>query len=75
MITINEEFAKIILPLILDEYSRLEQNILKERCRDALVLFGDVLINGHNRYWICTEHNVPYETRQMEFENRNEVLL
>ena len=75
MITINEDFAKLIPPLTEDEYSRLEQTILEEGCRDALILWGDILIDGHNRYRICTEHNIPYETRQLEFENREEVLL
>ena len=72
---IDEEFSKLIPPLTSDEYAGLEASILKEGCRDALILWRDVLIDGHNRYRICTEHNVPYETRQMEFENRNEVLL
>ena len=75
MITINEDFAKLIPPLTEDEYSRLEQSILEEGCRDALILWGDILIDGHNRYRICTKHNIPYEMRQMEFENRDNVLL
>ena len=75
MITINEDFAKLIPPLTEDEYAGLEASLLSEGCRDALILWGNVLIDGHNRYRICTEHNIPYETRQMEFENREEVLL
>jgi hypothetical protein len=75
MITINEDFAKLIPPLTEDEYSGLEQSILEEGCRDALILWGDILIDGHNRYRICTKHNIPYEMRQMEFENRDDVLL
>ena len=75
MITINEDFAKLIPPLTEDEYAGLEASIVSEGCRDALILWGDVLIDGHNRYRICTEHNIPYETRQMEFENRDDVLL
>jgi hypothetical protein len=72
---IDDEFASLIPPLTDDEYHRLELSILTEGCRDALILWGDILIDGHNRFRICTEHNIPYETRQMEFENRDEVLL
>ena len=72
---IDEEFAGIIPPLTEDEYSRLEQSILAEGCRDALVLWGNVIVDGHNRYKICTEHDIPYDTVQKEFGSRDEVKL
>ena len=72
---IDEEFSSLIPPLSDEEYRGLEESILNEGCRDALIVWDDILIDGHNRYRICTEHNVPYETRQMEFENRDDVLL
>ncbi len=33
-------------------------------CRDALVLSGDLLMDGHNRYAPCMKHRIPFETRQ-----------
>ena len=72
---IDDEFSRLIPSLTEEEYAGLEASILKDGCRDALIVWGEVLIDGHNRYRICTEHKVPYETRQMEFENRDEVLL
>ena len=72
---IDDEFSRLIPSLTEEEYAGLEASILKDGCRDALIVWGEVLIDGHNRYRICTEHKVPYETRQMEFKNRDEVLL
>lgn len=72
---IDEEFSSLIPPLSDEEYRGLEESILNEGCRDALIVWDDILIDGHNRYRICTEYNVPYETRQMEFESRDDVLL
>lgn len=74
-IIINEEFKNLIPPLTDEEYKGLEENIVKEGCRDALVLWGDTLIDGHNRYKICTEHNIPFKTIQKDFKNKDEVLL
>src|SRR5207245_518324 len=51
-ITINEELRSYIDPLTVNEYAALERSILAEGCRDALVLWGEVLIDGHNRYAI-----------------------
>ena len=49
-IVVNEELKAYIEPLTPDEHDALERSILAEGCRDALVLWGDVLVDGHNRY-------------------------
>lgn len=74
MIQIDSEFKNLIPPLSSEERQGLESSLLKEGCRDALVLWGDILIDGHNRYEICTKHNIPYKTVQREFESREAVI-
>ena len=73
-IIIDKEFQSLIPPLTAEEYEGLEKSILAEGCRDALVLWGDTLVDGHNRYEICTTHDVPFQTMQKEFADRNDVL-
>ena len=63
---IDEEFAALIPPLTDEEYRGLEASILEEGCRDALVCWGDVLVDGHNRYKICTAHGVPYDVHRSQ---------
>ena len=72
---IDNEFKGLIPPLTDEEYKGLEESILKDGCRDALVLWGEILVDGHNRYEICTRHNIPFKTVQKEFTNRDEVML
>ena len=74
-IIIDSEFAALIPPLTDDELKRLEKSIIAEGCRDALVLWGNILIDGHNRYKICMKHNIEFRTIQREFKDRDEVLL
>lgn len=74
-ITIDTEFKSLIPPLTAEEYAGLEESIIADGCRDALVLWGDILIDGHNRYEICTRHNIPFETRRIEFEDRDAVKM
>lgn len=75
MIRIDPEFKNLIPPLTDDEYKGLEESILNEGCRDALVCWGDTLIDGHNRYEICTEHDIPFETIEMDFPTRDDVIV
>lgn len=72
---IDKEFAELIPPLTNDEYKGLEASILAEGCRDALVVWNDTLIDGHNRYKICEAHGVSFQTVQRDFANRDEALL
>ena len=63
-ITVNEELLAYIDPLTPEEHSALERSLLAEGCRDALVLWGEVLVDGHNRYGICSKHGIPFNTVQ-----------
>ncbi|WP_137919739.1 plasmid replication/partition related protein [Hydrogenophaga sp. 2FB] len=75
-ITVNPELKAYIDPLTPDEHDALERSILAEGCRDALVLWGDVLVDGHNRYGICQKHNLPFETVQNpRFKSMEDVHL
>jgi hypothetical protein len=75
-ITINEDLRAYIDPLTEDEYANLERSLLAEGCRDALVLWGELLIDGHNRYGICQKHGIPFNTVQNEtFKSMEDVHL
>jgi len=75
-IVVNEELKAYIDPLTPEEYEALERSILNEGCRDALVLWGDVLVDGHNRYGICQKHGLPFQTVQnTRFKTLQDVHL
>ena len=74
-IIIDPEFKALIPPLAPDELSQLEANILRDGCRDPLVLWGEILIDGHNRHEICTRNGLPFETVQIQFESRTHARI
>ncbi|UCU98271.1 plasmid replication/partition related protein [Acidovorax radicis] len=75
-IVVNEELKAYIDPLTPDEHEALERSILADGCRDALVLWGDVLVDGHNRYGICQKHGLPFQTVQNpRFQSMEDVHL
>ncbi|MEO0006887.1 MAG: hypothetical protein RJA20_1083 [Bacteroidota bacterium] len=75
---ILSEFRNLIPPLSHDELTTLEQSILSEGVRDALVVgrwpdpdtgeLTEVLIDGHNRYEIATEHGKPFNIVYRDFD-------
>ena len=75
-IKINEVLRSYIEPLTESEYTALERSILAEGCRDALVLWQDVLVDGHNRYQICQQHGIPFKViENTAFRNLEDVKL
>ena len=71
---IDAEFKSLIPPLTFEEKKMLEESILKEGCRDAIVVWNDTIIDGHNRYEICTKYNIPFETVNRDFDSRNDAI-
>lgn len=75
-IVVNESLKAYIDPLTPDEHEALERSILAEGCRDALVLWGNMLVDGHNRYGICQKHGLPFQTVQSTlFQSMGDVHL
>ena len=73
-IIIDEEFSRLFPQLTDNEYCSLEDDILIHGCMNPLVLWNGILIDGHNRYNIVSEHNLPYKTISLEFNSREEVI-
>jgi len=75
-ITINDELRSFVDPLTDIEYAALERSLQAEGCRDALVLWRDTLIDGHNRYEICQKHGIPFRTvHNNNFASLEDVML
>jgi hypothetical protein len=75
-IIVDPDLKAYIDPLTPDEHAALERSLLSEGCRDALVLWGDVLVDGHNRYAICQQHGLPFQTVQnTRFQSMEDVHL
>jgi len=80
---IDAGFKSLIPPLSSEERSQLEANILSDGCRDPLVVWPHpyegvpeedwprLLIDGHNRYQICKQHGIPFETVDINLADRN----
>lgn len=71
---INPEFRDLIPKLSPEEFEQLEQNILVDGCRDALIVWNGQIVDGHNRYEICRKHDIPYRTEEKQFTDQNEAV-
>lgn len=72
------EIEENLFPLQPEELKFLEESILAEGVRDALVVWpkdGElILVDGHNRYRIAKQHNILFEIKEKHFNDLDEVL-
>lgn len=73
-IQINPSLKSLIPALTPEEYRQLEINIIEDGCREPLIIWGDVLIDGHNRYEICTSNEIEFKTVRKEFSDENSAI-
>lgn len=52
----------------------LKASIEEDGCLDPLYCWGDILIDGHNRFEICRELGKPYKVRRLKFESRYQAI-
>lgn len=73
---VDPEFTALCPPLTAEEYAILEESILAEGCRDALVVWAGegVLLDGHNRKRICDEYGISYRTTEVKLPSRDAAV-
>ena len=71
---IDPEFSRLIAPLSVSEYRYLEESIRFEGCRDPIVVWKNTIVDGHNRYQICSRWGIYFETKNIDFKDRDEAI-
>jgi len=71
---IDKEFKLLVQPLTKTEIEMLENNILSEGCREPIAIHNGSIIDGFNRYAICTKHHIPFYVQEIEFNSRAEII-
>ena len=76
-LNIDDELQNLIPPLAEDEIKQLETNLLSEGWRDneKIIVWNGTIVDGHNRYFICAKHNIPFKTQEKSFVDKTAVIL
>lgn len=88
-ILVIPELEALIPPLNFDEAEQLEANLIKNGCREALLIWTTtkntvnslsedstpcyVLVDGHNRFRICQKNKIDFQIHLVSYKNMEEV--
>ena len=70
---VDPEFAGLLGPQYGGEYEELKADIIANGLRDPIITWNGTIIDGHNRYRVCIENHIPYQTQKIEFKDREEA--
>lgn len=74
-IRLDAEFEALLCPQVDIEQTAFEASILREGCRDALIVWCGprILVDGYHRYKFCAAHDIPFAVTEMDFTHRGEA--
>lgn len=71
---IDPEFKALIPKLKKAELLQLECNLLADGCREPIITWNGIIVDGHNRYELCHRHGIPFRIQEREFDCREAVI-
>lgn len=72
---IDDEFKNLIPELTKEETENLEAMLLKEGCREPICVWNNYIIDGHNRYFLCHKHKIPFNFQEVpDLESKEEAI-
>ena len=74
-LNIDPELRDYIPPLSQVEFDLLRESIVEEGCSEPLSVWNGTIVDGHNRYKICHENNIPFEYREMIFNSKQDAMF
>ena len=72
---IDPKLERLFPPLPVEILSNLKNSMIQDGCIEPIVVWNGTILDGHNRYRICWENNIPFEYVEKEFADKDEALL
>lgn len=71
----DPEFERMTRPLTAIEDQNLTDDIKAHTCLSPVIIWNGVIVDGHNRYRICHEYNIPFGVEEIEFKDKAEAKM
>jgi transcriptional regulator with XRE-family HTH domain len=72
---INPDFRDLLDPISAEAREALRLSIIKDRLLNPIITWNGTIVDGHNRYDICRELNIGFETIEIDFKDADDAKL
>lgn len=71
----DEDIQRLKQPLSAETKRELKQQLLNFGCNEPIVVWGDIIIDGANRYDICKRNNIFFRTIPANIASKEEAYV
>lgn len=71
----DKDFMHLIYPMDEKDRFRLVASLLKHGCIDPITVWNDTIVDGHKRYEICKQHNIPFNIESTSFDCKESAMM
>lgn len=72
---IDKNFKRLIPPLSEEKLCLLEQDLIRDGCREPLSVWNGTILDGHNRYEICTRLKISFSIQRISLKSHEEAIV
>lgn len=70
----DTEFMQLCVPASQEETEQLERSLLMQGCREPIITWNGIILDGHKRYQFCRYEEMEFDVQEMDFHNREEAI-
>lgn len=74
MLKTDRDFLSLSIPLLPEQEMELEKSLMRDGCREPIIVWNGVIIDGHKRYRICEDECIEYEVEELTFSSAAEAV-
>jgi hypothetical protein len=73
-LNVDTMFMSLLPPTPDEDLQKLEAALMMDGCQEPIFTWNGIIVDGHKRYQLCQKHQIPYETRALNFSNRYQAI-
>ena len=70
-IVIDQQFQSLMPPLSPEDKNQLEENLKQDGCSEPISVWGNILLDGHNRFELCQKNRLDFKIEFIECIDRS----
>lgn len=70
----DKSFLLLSIPLPPEQELEFAKRLMREGCREPILTWNGVIVDGHKRYRICTDEGLDFSTEEKSFLSEEEAV-
>ena len=72
---IKNVFKELAFPSSDTELDSLKGSLIRDGCMEPIIVWNDMILDGHKRYKICTAEKIPFDVQKVSFDSEEDAVI